>query len=277
MKHLIIVFFLLTGGWQTLFSQVVTFEPGIFGGVALYSGDLSPQSFGIYPTDAQPAFGLLVRLNLQPWLTARMAYGKGNLYSRDAQAQRGLEFRSRLEEFTLVAEVQPWRFEIGNQQLVPYLCAGIGYFRFNPEARYQGDWIALQPLGTEGQLLPDGPGPYSLQEINIPLGIGVKWILSDKIVVALELGGRKLLTDFLDDISDTLVDYRELYEFNGPVTAQMSRPSVSGPDDPELIPYRRGGSFNDWYYLSGLSIAYRFQGRPSRPGQGGKSTDCYRF
>ena len=28
---------------------------------------------------------------------------------------------------------------------------GVGGFYFNPKAKYEGKWVSLQPLGTEGQ------------------------------------------------------------------------------------------------------------------------------
>ena len=277
MKHLMTILCLVVALFQTSDAQQKPFELGLFGGLALYSGDLSPASFGIYLHGAEPAYGLLARANLRSWLALRLAYSAGSIAAEDAQEQRGLAFRSRLEEITLVVEIQPWRFALGDRALIPYLCAGIGYFQFNPEARDGNEWIALQPLGTEGQLLPDGQGPYSLREVNFPLGIGLKFILSDRLALGLELGGRKLLTDYLDDVGNALVDYRVLFEQNGPVSARMSNPKATGPEDPALEPYRRGGAFNDWYYLAGLSIAYRLGGRSSQPAYSGKPTGCYRF
>ena len=46
----------------------------------------------------------------------------------------------------------------------PYVTGGAAVFTFNPKAEYNGEWVALQPLGTEGQGLPQYPDrkKYSL-------------------------------------------------------------------------------------------------------------------
>ncbi len=85
---------------------------------------------------------------------------------------------------------------------------GIGIFTFNPEARFGGDeWIDLQPLGTEGQWLADPenryPEPYELTQFNIPFGGGLRFRLSRRWDMEVEIGWRKTFTDYLDDVADS--------------------------------------------------------------------------
>jgi hypothetical protein len=89
----------------------------------------------------------------------------------------------------------------------PYLLAGIGYFSFNPQTRLNNRWIDLQPLHTEGQgFVETGTQNYSLQQLNIPMGAGVKYELSPLINLRAELVYRKTFTDYLDDLSDKYAD-----------------------------------------------------------------------
>ncbi len=130
--------------------------------------------------------------------------------------ERNLSFRSPITEFSLVTEFHPlyifFKYDDDNDReppmFSPYLLAGIGFFSFNPQAQLNGKWIDLQPLSTEGQGFIEYPDrkPYSLNQTNIPLGIGVRYELGNSFNVRAELVYRILHTDYLDDCSSTYVD-----------------------------------------------------------------------
>ena len=62
----------------------------------------------------------------------------------------------------------------------------------------------LRPLGTEGQLAGyKGRKPYNTLAICIPIGVGVKYNLSEKINFSFEIVHRFTTTDNLDDVSTT--------------------------------------------------------------------------
>jgi hypothetical protein len=86
--------------------------------------------------------------------------------------------------------------------------AGIGYFAFNPQAKVLNKWVDLQPLHTEGQGFTENPNkkPYSLRQVSIPLGAGVRYELSPSINLRAEFVYRILSTDYLDDVSTTYAD-----------------------------------------------------------------------
>ncbi len=128
--------------------------------------------------------------------------------------ERNLSFKSTISDFMLAAEIHPlfifkkYDDETDPPRYSPYLLAGIGFFSFNPQAKLQNKWVDLQPLRTEGQGFAEYPGkkPYSLKQVNIPLGVGVKYELSPMFNLRAEFVYRILQTDYLDDVSTTYAD-----------------------------------------------------------------------
>jgi hypothetical protein len=92
--------------------------------------------------------------------------------------------------------------------LSPYLLAGVGCFHFQPEANINGSWSMLRPLHTEGQGFREFPErrEYQLQQINFPVGMGVRYEMSTYAIFRLECIYRLLKTDYLDDVSTTYID-----------------------------------------------------------------------
>jgi hypothetical protein len=127
---------------------------------------------------------------------------------------RNLSFRTTLREVSVLAEIHPLMFidwEDRDQdppRLSPYIVGGVGFFSFNPQTKLGNRWVDLQPLSTEGQGFPEYPGRkvYKLQQMNIPLGAGVKYELSSLLNLRGEFLYRVLNTDYLDDVSTRYVD-----------------------------------------------------------------------
>jgi Domain of unknown function (DUF6089) len=126
---------------------------------------------------------------------------------------RNLNFRSYITEVAGLLEIHPtyifidWPAkESTPPRTSPYLLAGISYFSFNPQTKLGNRWIDLQPLRTEGQGWVAGRKEYSLQQFNIPLGVGLKYELSPLINLRGEVLYRKTFTDYIDDLSTTYID-----------------------------------------------------------------------
>ena len=128
---------------------------------------------------------------------------------------RNVNFRSKITEFSLTAELHPLFIFINYEdresdppRMSPYLLGGVGFFTFNPQTEYKGKWIDLQPLSTEGQGFAEYPDKkvYKLQQMNFPLGLGIKYELSDLVNLRGEYVYRVTNTDYLDDVSTTYVD-----------------------------------------------------------------------
>ncbi len=267
-------------------------EAGILLGASNYLGDVSNNSSSLYLKETKPAIGALVRYNVSEMFTARLglnytwvAGSDANVNNDDFVRQRNLSFKSNILEFSLIGEInipgyQPYAL---SRPFSPYLFGGISVFRFNPKARYQGDWVKLQPLGTEGQGMTQYPDreEYALTSIAIPFGIGVKYALTDKINLGLEFGARRTFTDYLDDVSGTYVSYPELLAGNGALAAALgNRTGELIGGEPVIVETgtRRGDSTgNDWYFILGATVTYNFLDNGLMGGRkrGRKRAGCY--
>ena len=85
-----------------------------------------------------------------------------------------LEFQQKLE-FIVFSKEQfsptynsPGAQAVKNRNQQYYIFGGLGVAYHNPKALYQGDWVALRPLMTEGQ-----DKAYSPFVLTIPMGIGL--------------------------------------------------------------------------------------------------------
>ena len=151
-------------------------------------------------------------------LNAGTLYANDNVLEKDASEaryryMRNLHFRTGIFELLAVAELFPMSLARPSggrsPRLSPYLSAGVGVFWFNPEASLNGIWVRLQPLRTEGQGFEEYPDrkPYSLIQMNFPVGLGLKYELSAFFNMKLEILHRITTTDYLDDVSKTYVHH----------------------------------------------------------------------
>ena len=83
---------------------------------------------------------------------------------------------------------------------------GAGIFSFNPQAKLNGQWYALQPLHLEGQGFKEYPdrSSYQLNQLNFIAGLGLRYELNSVFNARLELVHRILRTDYLDDVSNIM-------------------------------------------------------------------------
>lgn len=205
-------------------------------GGSYYYGDLSDDFSNIF---LHPAGYIAYGYYLNPGLSVRAGLVLGSLSAADSLSSnfgrrvRNLHFRSPIAEVSalLYYEFLPdkkfgvyWR---NKPTLSPYVFGGVAIFGFNPRARYQQEWVALQPLGTEGQFVPGGgyPKPYSLLQVSLPAGGGLNYRFASNVSVSLEIGYRKTFTDYLDDVSTTYVDGKQLLDAKGPVAVALADPS----------------------------------------------------
>ncbi|MCO6477181.1 MAG: hypothetical protein J5I94_11200 [Phaeodactylibacter sp.] len=248
--------------WAT-FMQAQSLEGGIYFGALVYSGDLSPKILPRYTRFAEPAGGIVFRYRNEGVLGIRGSLTYGNLRgddTRSAYPGRQLAFQTNLLEAAVVGEwyLIPDNFPGESPRITPYFFGGVAVFHFDPEAQFEAGYVALQPLGTEGQGLADYERPYNRTQVAIPVGAGLRLLLGQRGALNMELSARKLFTDYLDDVSGAVVDFKEIYEEKGELTATLSRPDFT-PDEVNYINnlYRRGGDRFDAYLSLGLSYTYR--------------------
>src|SRR5690606_26008907 len=151
------------------------------------------------------------------YLRANVTVGKVNGDDKVSglYLNRNLSFSSPVTDIHLGLE-----YDLLNsyeRSVVPFVFGGISVFRFNPSTvDITVVKVFLQPLGTEGQGYYLGREKYDLTSFAIPFGAGAKLSLSENIKVRFEVGFRKTMTDYIDDLSTTYADQSELLLNNGP-------------------------------------------------------------
>lgn len=279
--------------------KMSSLEFGLFLGGANYMGELTKEA--VPPLNRTgPAVGILTRFELNPYWSFKgsaifgQISGSDEDYDNNAfRDRRNLSFKSNIFDVSTQLE---WNI-LGYQSTKtrnawsPYLFGGIAVFKFNPKAQFNyvdgvhdasladqdGEWIELQPLGTEGQESKQFNDRkfYSLTQISIPFGFGVKAQLSQNWAIGMEVGFRKTFTDYLDDISRDYVNYQVVTGVNGHMAnAMRDRSAEKGYelfDDGDINGpgvARGNDSTKDWYTLSGITITYRIFGA---------SEKCFQF
>jgi len=268
-----------------------------------YYGDMAPTSSAA-STDisfTRPGFGVSYAYRLSPIFTLQAQFMYGGLRGSDAESadkndlsngiyryKRNLSFRNRISELSAVTVVDLFG-NLGNYvsrvRWTPYLYLGIAGLTSNPKALAPatdlegdplpeaGQWVALRPLGTEGQhstLAPTdanfGIEPYSKVVVAIPFGFGARLRLTETVDLWADLGFRYAFTDYLDDLSQNYVDL-------GVLSSELAR-SMS---------YRTGelnlGPSNESSYVGRNGVTYTTENGYGREhpdnARGGKQNDLY--
>lgn len=198
---------------------------------------------------------------------------KDNAYFR---YKRNLNFQSKISEGSLIFEILPLKFinynrNIHHLNFQPYALLGLGIYKFNPQGSYFDDiqddyvWVDLHPLHTEGQGMKEYPNrkEYKLTQMNIPFGLGIKYGISDRTSLSFEFVGRKLFTDYLDDVSTTYIDSRLFSNYlneNDAAIAKIinNKSNIIDPDNPYKAGEKRGNpKNNDFYYSFNIKFSIR--------------------
>lgn len=181
---------------------------------------------------------------------------------------RNLHFKTTISELSAVVEMHPMFIFIDwvsrdepPPRYSPYLLAGFGYYSFNPQAQLNGVWFDLQPLSTEGQGFKEYPDrtPYKLKQTNIPVGIGLKYELSQFFNLRGEFVYRKLNTDYLDDVSRNYIDPSLFYEYFSPdkaaIAAALADRQLINRTSPNGGGKRGSPAENDAYFSFNLKLS----------------------
>src|SRR5262245_31777613 len=198
---------------NVLFLQSQRLHVGLAGGLANYNGDLLDK---LYPKKITNGFiGFTVHYELQDQILLRGGYNFARVNGSDTHAEkpdlqlRNLQFESAVSEFSLVGEYH--LFNLYEKRFTPYVFAGLAIFHFNPYTYDStGKKTFLKPLSTEGQGIYPNKKDYSLWQPAIPFGGGFKFAINENLRIGIELGLRKLFTDYLDDVSTSYPDQNDL-------------------------------------------------------------------
>lgn len=262
------------------------FEAGVFIGGSNYQGDLADVAFTL--SEFHTSIGIVARINPSRFFSFKGGIYYGQISGEDANSSkdylvwRNLSFRSKIYEASIQGEINILGYKLKGKgfRVTPYTLIGIGFFRFDPETLYQSSWVKLHPLGTEGQNLPQyADRAYKLSQISIPLGVGLKYKVTEVINLSLEFGFRKTFTDYLDDISTEYVDKNLLQESGGTLAAALSDRSaeVLGYSKPSPGEQRGDPTDKDWYLFSGFNLTFSIVSAGGGLRGGKKGSGCFGF
>jgi hypothetical protein len=213
------------------------------------------------------------------FITAYLS-GDDALTQNFVRQNRNLSFRSGLWELAASVELYPFTEKVRHDYringtwghagitLSPYFVTGIGFAFFQPKTKYNGEWVKLQPLGTEGQGLAGRPDKYHRYTLSFPIGVGLKYLVNKQWSIGFEMSLRYTLTDYIDDVSTSYYLPSEIEAAYGPTAAALSDRAL----DPSLgytgvITYADGSrnylqrgdpNYNDAYTFAIFSAHYRF-------------------
>lgn len=161
-------------------------EIGAGVGMVSYEGDFNGNVFG----NMQPMGAVVGRYNFDPYKTLRLSatYGKLKGSSKDVKTYypdyegQPYEFNNSLIDVSLVFEYNFWPYGTGRdyrgaKRLTPYIYGGLG---------------ATSVSG----------GSKSVFTANVPIGIGVKYKLTERMNLGVDWGIHFSLSDELDGVKD---------------------------------------------------------------------------
>jgi hypothetical protein len=272
------------------------FEVGLGIGPLFFLGDLGGnQGVGqsTWLKDVQfPLVNLSkgIYLNVYPaeWLGFRLAINHGVLEGYDSTIKdkngdeafrkaRNLGFKSSMFEAYGALEFSPTVFLEKYDGLLgkirPYGVVGIGVFHFNPKAIYyapngSAQWVELHPLRLEGQGFAEYPDrkPYSLTQLEIPMGVGFKYYIKENMFVGIEVLHRQTFTDYVDDVSTNYIDPSLFSKYLTPqqtaMALQLNNRQNFSPSNPTRLgfgpdPQRGDPTQNDAFFSTILRMGWR--------------------
>ncbi|MCB0704581.1 MAG: outer membrane beta-barrel protein [Saprospiraceae bacterium] len=258
-------------------------ELGFQVGGSNYIGDLSNNSVSLYMSETHFAIGGFASYHFGPIVAATLEFNYGTISGRDSNSSdetvraRNLSFRSYLIDAGLSAEIYIPGFQPYNlyRPISGFLFVGVGMNAYNPKTVYDGQWVNLQPLGTEGQ------AAYSKVTLSIPFGVGMKYAITDGFNLGLRIGARKTFSDYLDDVGGSYVSYPELLASNGELAAALgNRTGEFLNTEPVIVPTgspRGDGTASDLTFLAMFTVSWNLSdnGLVGSRGRSKRKTGCY--
>ena len=193
-------------------SLIPKYEIGVHLGTFIYQGDLTPNNLGAFNT-MKPGFGISGTRNLNSRYAVRLQLLQGWLKGDDAKyenpawrQQRNFNFKTPVTElsFLLVRNLIKLKpNDAGIINFVPYVFGGVSFSFLNIKrdwsefnySHFAGETAIINGLNEDiDHKLPTGI-------FSIPLGVGVRYGISQKLSFTLEGTYRIIDHDYLDGFS----------------------------------------------------------------------------
>jgi hypothetical protein len=232
-------------------NEKIKWEAGVNFGPSFFLGDLGGNSGkgtnnlkDLNLEFTQLMKGAYITMYPNKWAGLRLAATLTHLEGDDAtinttginelwRKQRNLDFKTNIWEVNGSVEIFPTMIFSADPEneprLRPYGLVGAGIYHFNPQgsltaANGTKTWYYLQPLKTEGEGMSEYPKsqPYKLTNFNVIYGGGLKYFLSDRVNIGMELIYRKTFTDYIDDVSQTYIDPKNFAKYLPSQTASIA-------------------------------------------------------
>jgi len=232
-------------------------EVGGWIGLAHYFGDLNT-NYSL--NDPGIAAGILYRKNFNDRICLASGLSYGRLKADDADSfntyerTRNLSFFSNVWDASLALEFNFFTYIHGHRQYfyTPYATLGIAVTRFNPKTELDGTAYSLREYATEAQ-----GREYALVTGGLSFGVGFKWDLSYKWSFNVGLTARRMMTDYLDDVSTVYPSLVSLPGGPTGIAAQLS--DRSGVEGFATVGKQRGNAENnDTYVFLNFSVMRYF-------------------
>lgn len=251
-------------------AQLSKFSVTAGAGIANYLGDLSDGNKLFSQSGLSFSGGLVYEI--YPKLNARLNMSFSKVKGSDskgsgAHKSRNLSFESNV--FDVSASLEYSFNDMNKFRFTPFVSAGIGAFFFSPYAfSPAGNKQSLRELGTEGQGFAGFPELYSKSDLIVPIGVGLKYAASKRVLVQFEFNYRITGTDYLDDVSNNRYASKTLLDARNPLSAQFAyRGTGAYPANTNRLP-RGNPAKKDGYYTTQLQVGYKLNaGKNAKPGK----------
>lgn len=263
-------------------------EVGANIGAANYLGEIGGKEktrrdfiFDMKLSQTKTAIGGFVRYKLSQEFFLRGSVGWYRISGADrfstnpGRVGRNLSFRNDIIETSVTGQYVFYDIaDLGRtfryrNDFKAYVFTGIAGVYHNPKAEYNGKWVALQPLHTEGQsIVADAPQPYGKFIFAVPAGAGFFFTINKRYRIGWEFNWRTTFTDYLDDVSTLYVDPAL---FNSVTAAELSNrndeliyeeESLLPPSENYVPGQKRGDpKHNDSYLSTTINLSYTIKGQ----------------
>jgi OmpA-OmpF porin, OOP family len=194
---------LLLFSFLSLEAQTPKWEVGGFLGASQYQGDTNNDGFD----ELNGGFGIVARKHINSNFALRGNLLFGKMSGKDANItrlkSRGYTFSSSMNELSIVGEYDILghkRYSDGkfSKKVSPYLFGGIGALMGVKPTTFYNETVNKAQASLISQ---DKAQATKSTFIAVPVGVGVKFDLSEQWGLNLELGKRYTFSDYVDRIS----------------------------------------------------------------------------